>query len=399
MNILFTSLGYIDDLRHRSTVREWQERHHIVEAMPAERLLSYLRLTSASLAHIDVIVCNADTEPDGMPKLYTLDKAVRIANEVADLPEFIAQRDGRKWKMIPFFIIGERAFHCEQVSDLKSRHASIIPPNLPTDTLLQRIQGQVDTYYDRLLQEYDNCGMMVRIVKGRSQISPALQRKKKFEESEYYYVAADRRKLARNKWLTVIRDNEGIRADVAMLEQLLNMNANEQEMQRFFEEHPAILMQARLGIPVSHPSYASPKRDVLDFALTPILGAQDGDPVDLLELKGPDAPLLNNRRLHQGLSMALHGAIDQVRNYGRRLSDPLNAVRLIRKLGYLPSAPKLAVLIGRERKDDAENELFKLQVREQVNVSVITYDEILEGQANQVGRIILPGDDDFTLPF
>ena len=178
--------------------------------------------------------------------------------------------------------------------------------------------------------------MMVRIVKGRSQISPALQRKKKFEESEYYYVAADRRKLARNKWLTVIRDNEGIRADVAMLEQLLNMNANEQEMQRFFEEHPAILMQARLGIPVSHPSYASPKRDVLDFALTPILGAQDGDPVDLLELKGPDAPLLNNRRLHQGLSMALHGAIDQVRNYGRRLSDPLNAVRLIRKLGYLP---------------------------------------------------------------
>ena len=118
MNILFTSLGYIDDLRHRSTVRSGKSATTSWEAMPAERLLSYLRLTSASLAHIDVIVCNADTEPDGMPKLYTLDKAVRIANEVADLPEFIAQRDGRKWKMIPFFIIGERAFHFEQVSDL-----------------------------------------------------------------------------------------------------------------------------------------------------------------------------------------------------------------------------------------------------------------------------------------
>ena len=57
------------------------------------------------------------------------------------------------------------------------------------------------------------------------------------------------------------------------------------------------------------------------------------------------------------------------------------------------------MLIGRERKDDAENELFKLQVREQVNVSVITYDEILEGRQTKFGRIILPGDDDFTLPF
>jgi hypothetical protein len=56
------------------------------------------------------------------------------------------------------------------------------------------------------------------------------------------------------------------------------------------------------------------------------------------------------------------------------------------------------VLIGRDRKDDAENELFKLRVQEQINVSVITYDEILEGQAKQLGRIILRGDDDFILP-
>jgi hypothetical protein len=398
MNILFTSLGYIDDARHRSMVREWQERHHIVEAMPADRLLSYLRLTSATLAHVDVIVCNADTEPDGTPRLYTLEKAVRMANQVADLPEFIAMRDGRKWKMIPFVIIGEKAFYFEQVSDLTGRHARVIPPNPFTDGILRRIQEEVDTYYDRLLQEYDNRGMMVRIVKGRTQISPALMRKKKFEESEYYYVAADRRKLARNRWLTVIRDNEGVRADVAMLEQLLNINASEQEMQRFFEEHPAILMQARLGIPISHPSYVSPKPNTLDFAFTPILGAQDGDSVDLLELKRPDAPLLNNLRLHRGLSMALHRAIDQVRDYGRRLSDPLNAARLIKKLGYLPSTPKLGVLIGRDRKDDAEDELFKLRVEEQINVSVITYDEILEGQAKQVGRLILPGDDDFILP-
>jgi hypothetical protein len=345
-----------------------------------------------------VIVCDADVEPDGVPSFFTLEKAIRMANEVADLPEYIAMRDGRKWKMIPFVIMGENRHYFAEISDLKGRHACIISPDRSAEGILRKIQESVDNYQNRLLQEYDNRGMMVRIINGRTQISPAMKRKRKYEESEYHYVAADRRKLARNRWLTVMRDNEGIRADVAMLEQLLDTKANEQEMQRFFEEHPSILMQARLGIPIAHPSYASPTPNTLDFAFTPILGAQDGDPVDLLELKGPDAPLLNNLRLHRGLSTALHRAMDQVRDYGRHLSNPMNAIRLIKKFGYLPSTPKLAVLIGRDRKDDAENELLKLRVEEQVDVKVITYDEILEGHAKQLGRIILPGDDDFKIP-
>jgi 3-methyladenine DNA glycosylase/8-oxoguanine DNA glycosylase len=41
LNILLTSVGNIDDARHRATVRDWQARHHIVETMPAEHLLGY----------------------------------------------------------------------------------------------------------------------------------------------------------------------------------------------------------------------------------------------------------------------------------------------------------------------------------------------------------------------
>ncbi len=397
MNILLTSLSFIEDRTHQNMVHAWEERHNIVEALPADRLLSYLRLSSAGLAHIDVIVCNADTEPGG-PRLFTLEKAVNMANEVADLPEFIAQRDGRKWKMIPFIIIGEKATYFEYVPDLKGRHACIIRPNSSTDGLLRSIQEKADTYYDRLMQEYENHGLMVRIQSGRTQISPALKRKEQDEESQYYYFPADRRKLRRNKWLTVMRDNTGIRADVAMLEELINRNANEQEMQRFFEEHPAILMQARLGVPIAHPSLSAPSPNTLDFAITPILGAQDGGAVDLLELKGPNAPLLNNLRLHKGLSTALHKAVDQVRDYGRLLSHPLNAIRLIKQLGYIPSSPKFAVLIGRDQADDAREEIFRRREEELIDVKVITYDEILEGQVKQIGRIILPGDDEFILP-
>jgi hypothetical protein len=97
--------------------------------MPADRLLSYLRLTSASLDYIDAIVCNADIEPDGLPRLYSLKKAVTMANQVADLPESIAMRTDRKWRMIPFVIVGDKAFYFEQWPDLKGRHASIIRPD------------------------------------------------------------------------------------------------------------------------------------------------------------------------------------------------------------------------------------------------------------------------------
>lgn len=397
MNILLTSVGNIDDARHRGMVQDWQKRHHIVETIAAERLIGYLRLASACLAQIDVIVCNADIEPDGIPRLFTLEKAVRIANDVADLPDSIAMRDGRKWKMIPFVIIGEKATYFESVSDLKARHASIVRPNPYTDNLLKTIESKLDDYHHRLFEEYEYRGMMVRIVKGRTQISPALQPKKKYEESDYYYVPADRRKHVRNKWLTVMRDQEGISTDAAMLEELLNTNANEQAMQRFLEEHPAILMQARLGIPVAHPTFTNPRRYSPDFAISPILGAMHGGSVDFLELKGPDVPLLNNTDRHRGLSAALHKAIDQARDYGRYLQDPENAARLIKKLGYLPSSSKLAVVIGRDFKDDAEDEIFRRRESEQVNVKVITYDEILEGQAKQLSsRIILPGDDDFV---
>jgi Domain of unknown function (DUF4263) len=148
----------------------------------------------------------------------------------------------------------------------------------------------------------------------------------------------------------------------------------------------------RVGVPVAHPTFTTPPRYSPDFAVTPILGALPGDSVEFLELKGPDAPLLNNAKRHQGISMALKNAMDQVRDYGRYLADPENAVRLIKKLGYLPTTPKLAFLIGRELKDAAQEEVPRRRESEQVNIKIITYDEILEGQANQLSnRIIMPG--------
>ena len=108
-------------------------------------------------------------------------------------------------------------------------------------------------------------------------------------ESSYYYAPADRR--SHKGLVTVKRDSQGLQADVQLLEELLERpQTTEREIHRFFEEHPSILMQARLGIPIAHPRYRVPNAWSPDFAVTSVLGPYRN--AELLELKGPAERLL-----------------------------------------------------------------------------------------------------------
>jgi hypothetical protein len=184
----------------------------------------------------------------------------------------------------------------------------------------------------------------------------------------------------------VKRDNEGVRCDVEMLEQLLDRNATEPEIQAFFEQHPALLMEAMLGIPISHrPNFIRPKDYKPDFALSPILGPLDDNTIELLELKRPKEQLLTGR-LHRGFTASVHRAIDQVRDYDRYLRDPLNLEAVLKAFPYFPERSKLAVLIGRTpNKSDLETLARR---RSEVNVQIVTYDLILETQASQIRGLL-----------
>lgn len=246
---------------------------------------------------------------------------------------------------------------------------------------MRQIQAIVNEYQDRVIQDYEQLGIMVRFENGHGKIRPALQQKTRAVESEYYYSPADRRRARR--WITIKRDDEGLRHDVEMFYQLIDSHATETQMQVFFEENPAFLMEALLGIPISHaPNFRSPLNNKPDFALTPILGPYADQFVRLLELKGPAENILR-RGFHSGLSMKVYRAIEQVRDYETYLRDPANFEAIRRALGYLPDKSNLAVLIGREPTDPADAEVW-LRRREQVDVKVISYDEILQTQASQI---------------
>jgi len=388
MNIIYTTSGSFLTLESQQNIQWWQGLSHIIEPMAIESVANYLRFAPSSrLAFIDAIVCAADTDLiafdwAGYPYLtFPLYRALALAEDVASLPESCAMRDGRKWKSIPFIILCHRTDI--GAAEAAKTHAHIFPSLDPIHSI-GRIQKIVDDYHDRILDDYRNVGILVRFQEGRAQIGPALKRRHPSAETEYYYPPADRRN---NKgWMTVKRDREGLQNDVEMFRMLLDRNAKETEMHQFFEQHPAILMQAMLGIPVSHaPSLSHPEKCTPDFVFSPILGPLiGGNGLDVLELKGPAEKILT-RGLHRGFTARVHHAVDQVRDYERYLQDPANIEAILRALGYIPTSSRLAVLIGRAPKSSPEQTAFS-QRQGELNVAIVTYDDVFARQADQLDQ-------------
>jgi hypothetical protein len=359
-----------------------------------ERLTSYLRLDrSSSLALVDAIVCAAETDMiawesptvDSMLS-FPITRALKLAEDVRALPENCAMRDGRKWKSLPFVILHNAASYELTPEMREDTHAHLVVQR-GTDVTLRQIQTIVDEYQNRVLEDYRSVGIIIRFENGRAQIGAALRKKDPHIESEFYYAAADRR--TNTGWVTVKRDSEGLRNDVELFQHLIDIGANETRMHQFFEEHPALLMEARMGIPISHrPNFVRPSDWKPDFAFSPILGPQSDRMIELLELKGPMEKTLS-REQHRGFSAKVHAAVDQVRDYDHYLRYPDNLQVVEEAFGYVPAKSKLAVLIGRSPADDYEREVFERRQAE-LNVKVITYDEILQTQANQIKRVRIP---------
>ena len=73
--------------------------------------------------------------------------------------------------------------------------------------------------------------MMITFESGRARIGPALKKKDPEMESSYYYAPGDRRDNKR--LMTVMRDNEGLRADVELFRQLIDMGASSLKCSNF----------------------------------------------------------------------------------------------------------------------------------------------------------------------
>jgi hypothetical protein len=369
----------------------------IADWMPGDEIISYLMFAPASSsACIDAIVFlrpNLSMDfmhrPNGAPSLPEITPwdapwlNAAIAQRIRDLPETCAMRDGRKWKRIPQIVLTDRGQRHEAYDELGVEYVVDVTEwwlhsGYASPITWSHIEKIIDQHNQKALNEYERVGFLVTADHGLYRVKRAYH-KKWLDESEFYYGGKDKRRF--HGYVTIGRDCEGIDYEALLFEQLLNdPNTGERQVHNFLEQHPDLLAEAMMGVPISHKPYFPANKQTPDFAISPVLPRDGGDWVKLLELKGPDAKILDSRKyLHRGLAPAVTRALAQVNDYNESIRDPLNLKSIEKALGYIPESSERAVLIGRAPAAQ-DLGLWDKRKAEQPSVSIITYDDLLQEQ-------------------
>jgi hypothetical protein len=376
----------------------------IAEWMPGRDIVRYLLFAPASeRASIDAIVFLEPNKsvgfaqgPDGRLTLFPETTPweahyhnAAISEQIRNLPETCAMRDGRKWKRIPQIVLTEPGLRHEAYDGLDVEFVRdvtelMLLQGYGSPITWSKIEEIVNQYHRRAMSEYERVGFLVTVDRGLYRVRRAF-RKRNSKESDFYFGGKDRRHF--HGFVTIGREQDGADYEASLFEQLLNNpRAGERELHRFFEEHPDFLAEALMGVPISHQPYFSGNKQTPDFSISPILPRGSNESLKLLELKGPEASVLASKRyLHRGLAPALTQALAQVNDYAESLRDPLNLKAIERALGYVPKSSLRAVLIGRTPSlEDAS--LWEKRKAEQRSVQIITYDEVLQGHRERLAR-------------
>jgi len=366
--------------------------------MQGSEIVRYLLFAPASeFASIDAIVflepsidVGIAQTPDGrfvpVPEMTPWEghfHNARISEAIRSLPENCAMRDGRKWKTIPQIVLTTHGHRHQAYDGLDVEFVIDVTQQMlfegyGSPVTWNKIEKIVNNYHQNAAQEYERVGFLVINDHGLYRVKRGFH-KKNANESEFYYGGKDRRRFQR--FVTIGRDSDGVEYEAWLFEQLLNNSqAGERELHNFFEEHPDLLAEIMMGVPISHKPYFATNKQTPDFSVAPILPRDSGEWVKLLELKGPDANVLRNKRhLHRDLAPAVSQALAQVRDYDESIHDPLNLMAVEKALGYIPEFSERAVLIGRNPPSE-DDKLWDKRRAEQPGVRIITYDEVLQEQ-------------------
>jgi hypothetical protein len=374
----FQAVGLSDQMR--SNVDE-----HFI---PLDALLTQLQNSAKSNLTADAIVFaifeQQMQEDEQILSLSTeFENVSKVVIEIRGLEPFHAMDDGRKWNSIPIVVFASNVL--ENFVNWKPLNvivAEIEHPHPASDLAL--IQNAVSEYRNRLLAELDNLGLLVSYENGRYRVGPALTPHDRSVEGVLYYGNADQREGRRGKYYTVDRDEFGVQYEIEQFESLINNpDVGELDLQKFFVEHPHFLAAARLlqAVPLPHVrlSDATGKILIPDFVLKPIVAVQRDSNWEVLDLKRPQDKLLAGFSGHRGFSQQVVRAMNQVKDYKDYFEDPANSENVEAQLGHRLRHPRLAVLIGRMPVSEEVELLEKAQSR-QLEVRIVTYDEILEAQ-------------------
>jgi hypothetical protein len=174
-------------------------------------------------------------------------------------------------------------------------------------------------------------------------------------------------------------------ADVTALKRRLRTAKSEEQMQRFLERHPMVLIQHLGG---GHGRWVIPKKRLgAEFVPDFVIGDRDSGGYDwtLVELESPTAKMFTKSGLpSRSLNQALRQIMDwrawlaANRDYATRSRDQQG----LELIDISPSPPGL-ILIGRRSSLAAADRARRKQIERSNNVTIHSYDWLVEFAAGR----------------
>jgi hypothetical protein len=305
----------------------------------------------------------------------------RIAEALRKLPDYCAMSDGRKWSRLPIFyreagIEFEDSYSSTRTSHTFADDIHLLSMVRDLTRPYRRMRRVVWNYYRRVMDDYEDVGLMATEEDGRLRVMPALRARAK-ANGRYYYGPADHRAA---KWFTIARDFEADAEDLERFKHIIDPRNGTKEgvIHRFLAETPHYLSTDNVDV-ISHPRFdPMTGRREFDFVLRPYVERNAPGSWSVIEIKRADQSIFSGLGSNDPIfAGAVFRAVNQVRNYRRFVNDPANRDKVLKTLGTIPEEARLAVLIG--RRSGAYLDLFEQQRRDWcADVLLITYDDLYD---------------------
>jgi hypothetical protein len=268
------------------------------------------------------------------------------------------------------------------------------PYRLPSVEIMSAVEDGIRAWRRDVLNELDHVGFAVTPDHcGRLRVSDVLVRKRK--EGEILCPRATPGSLRSSNLYLVSSDSIQEAQKYFELEFLLNGYREiaaaehvkpETVFQRFFDENPQMLYRGSYGRHWSKPNLPIPgstERYQPDYVLAPLVGPEFGFNWEVTDLKLPEQPLLLRTRTHQDLPADMVKGLMQLKDYQTYFNRDDVRSELRQRFGSVPRNPKAALIVGRTPGIDDALRFSEALGKFQLNVSVVTYDDILDFQARK----------------
>jgi hypothetical protein len=297
---------------------------------------------------------------------------------------------GLRVRYLPLIVISSSArLYTEQVKRIDGSIA-VFEKDIWVDRLVELIVDALGAYRAKILSELQHLGIAVEWKNGVFQVLPAYgARRPELIETDRF-IGTSATFSASYTSLCLLNDRGTIaRYFLDQFERLLNSpHVGEKDMQVFFERHPEFILGGHFDSYWSQPYLPTADSRILrpDFVLQPVGLRSTAWNWQVLDLKSPRVPLMENSKFHQALSRHVTKVATQLKDYGMYFADPRHRDTIRQRFGGIIPQPKLVALIGRLPNDDARERYTTLRTT-LTDVALTTYDEILEFRRARVQQI------------